>query len=539
MTTLHSSTKIAILCLPGLQSFLSDIVEWLEPRCDIRICYSDNPQEIAAAVSWADIIWLEWANAVAAGLTRNTALLENKHVICRLHSYEVFESSLAKIEWSRIGDLICIAPHILEIATQRVPDLERLCGRISIIPNGIDLHRFTFKRRQKGFNLAYLGYINYKKGPMLLLQILKALVRIDSRYSLSIAGRIQDARYSLYFKQMIAAMELTANIRFDGWVDDVNNWLADKDYILCTSIFESQGMGVMEAMACGIKPIIHNFVGAHRIYPSAYLWDSVPEGVDLIRSETYDSAEYRRWIEHRYSLGEQLCKLGHLFNTCCQGRQRRESGSVIVVSPEFVSNTPDTIDAATPPALPPQVEATLRKCVQPGMRVLDMGWGSGAAAQFMASLGAAVTVVDPSPAAIAAAQRDGDDRRIKCRLTEYSQLNLPSAFDVVTIIDTLQMISGDEMDPFIKTVARHLSVKGVVYLNGKDGRYLDYVHDRKDAAADQQLVAHLPESILSAFARNGLLVYHINLYGETRPMDSGEYLFTTRNAFRRTFGTES
>ena len=54
--------KMAVLCLPGLQSFLGDIVASLNTKYEIQTCYSRNGQEIEAAVRWADVVWIEWVN---------------------------------------------------------------------------------------------------------------------------------------------------------------------------------------------------------------------------------------------------------------------------------------------------------------------------------------------------------------------------------------------------------------------------------------------------------------------------------------------
>ena len=42
-------TKIAVLCLPGLQSFLGDIVDYLKTKYDVRTCYSNNNFHICSS----------------------------------------------------------------------------------------------------------------------------------------------------------------------------------------------------------------------------------------------------------------------------------------------------------------------------------------------------------------------------------------------------------------------------------------------------------------------------------------------------------
>ncbi|MDI5789453.1 hypothetical protein PO124_16530 [Bacillus licheniformis] len=52
---------------------------------------------------------------------------------------------------------------------------------------------------------------------------------------------------------MIDELRLTDSVQFDGWQDDMNQYLEDKHYLICTSLLESQHMSAMEAMAKGIN----------------------------------------------------------------------------------------------------------------------------------------------------------------------------------------------------------------------------------------------------------------------------------------------
>ena len=307
--------KIAVLCLPGLQSFLGDIVDYLKTKYDVRTCYSNNNQEIESAIRWADVVWIEWANELTVAITNHPTMLDSKCVICRLHSYEAFAGYAKKINWDKISDLIFVAKHIKDIVLQQVPSLSNRVKNIHIVPNGIDLDRFPFKDSSKGTNLAYAGHINYKKGPMLLLHAFRELVAVDKKYKLFIAGDFQDARYQLYFNQMIKEMNLDKNVQIDGWIKDVNTWFEDKNYIVSTSLLESQQLSLCEAMAKGIKPVIHNFVGAKGVYPEKYIWDTIPEFVYKVTEDGYNSLKYRKFIEQKYSLNTQLKKIENILNT--------------------------------------------------------------------------------------------------------------------------------------------------------------------------------------------------------------------------------
>jgi glycosyltransferase involved in cell wall biosynthesis len=128
------------------------------------------------------------------------------------------------------------------------------------------------------------------------LQILKKLADIDKRYILQVAGSFQDSRYKIYLEYMINEMGLQDNIILYGWVDDMDGFWKDKNYLLHTSTFESFGYAIFEAMARGIKPVIHNFRGAKELYPKKAIFNTVDEAVNKIISRDYNSNEYRDWI---------------------------------------------------------------------------------------------------------------------------------------------------------------------------------------------------------------------------------------------------
>lgn len=306
-----NKSKVAVICPAGMESFLGDIVDFLQTKYEVKTCYSTNIQEVDSTIKWADIVWLEWANELTINLTNHPEdILKDKHTICRLHSYEAFEGFANNINWNNINDLIFVAEHIKNIVVQQVPKLLQIVRGIHVIPNGIDMNKFSFKERAIGKNLAFVGSINHKKGPLLLLHAFRELVKLDREYKLFIAGAFQDTRYQLYFAQMIQEMDLENNIQLDGWIEDINPWLEDKQYIVCTSVLEGHPVGIMEAMARGLKPLIHNFVGAKGIYPDKYLWNTITDFVRITTETSYNPSEYRNFIATNYSLNKQIESIG-------------------------------------------------------------------------------------------------------------------------------------------------------------------------------------------------------------------------------------
>ena len=73
---------------------------------------------------------------------------------------------------------------------------------IANIANGINMHKFQYRHKERGKNLAYIGSLNMKKNPALLLHNFKRLVEIDDEYRLFVAGKYQDDVLKQYMDYM-------------------------------------------------------------------------------------------------------------------------------------------------------------------------------------------------------------------------------------------------------------------------------------------------------------------------------------------------
>ena len=90
--------------------------------------------------------------------------------------------------------------------------------------------------------------------------------------------------------------------------------LADKHYIVSTSMIESQGMGVLEAMAVGLKPVVHNFPGSEGTFGKEWLFNTADEFCGQILNGYYQPGRYRKFVEERYPLSGQLDSIGSMFS---------------------------------------------------------------------------------------------------------------------------------------------------------------------------------------------------------------------------------
>lgn len=309
---LDGNKKIVFFHRSGMDSFLGDIINSLSLEYEVRKIEVTNYSQIDDGMEWADICWFEWCDELIAYGSKHK-LASSKKIICRLHRYEALTEYPKQVNWCNVDRLIIVTEHLKKFLLAQIPEIEKQV-KIVTINNGVDIDKYDLKERTNGYNLAYVGYLHSRKNPVLLLQIMSKLVSINKRYKLYIAGVFQDSLQEMYFNYQIHEMHLEQNIIYQGWQKDIPKWLNDKNYILSTSIHESFGYGIVEAMCRGIKPVIHNFLFAKEIWDEKYMFNTIDEAVTMITDGEYNSYDYRNSIEKKYSLREQMDKINKLIN---------------------------------------------------------------------------------------------------------------------------------------------------------------------------------------------------------------------------------
>ena len=282
-------------------SFLAPLIPALSEHYEVRFLSAPPGPELAAAIAWADIVWLEWCWDHAAWAT-TSGVLAGKPCVVRLHSVEALQTDYpARVDWSRVDALVTVGEDIDALVRERFP-ASAAAGARHVVANGIDLARFAPGAPDRR-RIGWVGHVEPKKNPMLMLQVMHALNRQEAGYSLHVAGAFTDLRTLRYLQRMMPRLGLQGCVRFEGEVADMPAWYADKGVLLSTTMYESFGLNIGEAMAVGAFPVVHDFPGADLLWPQECLLASVEEAVALIRAAR--PGLYRGWVAERYGLAQQ------------------------------------------------------------------------------------------------------------------------------------------------------------------------------------------------------------------------------------------
>jgi glycosyltransferase involved in cell wall biosynthesis/2-polyprenyl-3-methyl-5-hydroxy-6-metoxy-1,4-benzoquinol methylase len=541
--TARERLKIVFFVKEGMDSFLGGIIEGLDSKYWVRKMIVRDFTQVDEGMKWADICWFEWCDELVIYGSKHQ-MAEQKKIICRLHSYEAFTDYPDKVNWTNVDKVIFVAEHIKNYLLEKNGCIKN--DRTIIIPNGINVDKYAFKQREPGYNIAYVGYINYKKGPMLLLHVFKAIFDKDSRYKLYIAGKYQDARYELYFKQMVKELGMQSNVFFEGWQENIDKWLEDKNYIISTSLLEGNPVGIMEAMSQGIKPVIHNFVGARRMYPAKYVWNTINEAVDMVISDRYDSFEYHDFVKDKFSLDLQLKRVDLMISdiamkvnnssstvpNCSAGAIERSGNNsenpVVNYYNNFLSYLKNDRMRTNPRH--EYLKRNLSSIIKPDYKVLDLGCGIGITTEHIKSLGVSKVIgVDLSPELIRYARETV--KGIEFIVHDITSLDLSEEFDVISLCDVVEHVPMDLYGDLFKTIRKHLKAQGLVYMSIPDFEFQNFI--RKNRPDLMQIIDNsISYSMIDQLCeRNGLKIKFFNIYGIDLDNQYNEYLLCNREYF--------
>ncbi|MHC5157913.1 MAG: glycosyltransferase [Planctomycetota bacterium] len=302
--------KIAFFCGADGPGFLKDIMEYTRRRYPVRFFEGKTAQDVLDLMQWSDISWFEWCTELAR---IGTNLPKVCRTIIRLHRYEAHIDWPQLINWDNADMLMTVGNEwVMHAIRHSVSDIDQRTTLVTV-PNGVDVDAIDYKPRQPGKKIAFVAKLRMVKNPMLLVQCMAQLLKIDPEYKLYMAGERHDLLLRHYLEHAANELGISHAFIYDDFQDDILGWLNDKNFIVSTSVIESQGMGILEAMAAGIKPVVYNFPGARGIFGAAPLFNTPEQFCQKILDTSYRSHQYRQFVEQRYPLRQQLLRVNEIF----------------------------------------------------------------------------------------------------------------------------------------------------------------------------------------------------------------------------------
>tara|TARA_Y100001954_G_C15823143_1_gene610941 strand:+ start:4921 stop:5976 length:1056 start_codon:yes stop_codon:yes gene_type:complete len=270
-------------------------------------------EESFAKLGQANIIICEWALGNSVWYSKHVNKYQKLYI--RFHRQEIETEFPAKIQWSSVNNIIFVSSHFLTKACSKFDIPQK---KAMFIPNYVDTQQYTTtKASGSRYNLGIIGIVPRMKRFDLALNLLKQLRQIEPRFNLRVKGKLpgdypwmvkreeEMKWYEHQFSRINEDKHLSSAVHFDGWGDDVPEWLEGINFILSVSDFEGTHQAVAEGAASGAVPVILSWQGAKATYPHAWCHENLDSMAESILKHNHNDtkgAKYAKIIKKRYDL---------------------------------------------------------------------------------------------------------------------------------------------------------------------------------------------------------------------------------------------
>jgi len=257
-----------------------------------------------------DTVFCEWCceNAV----WHSTHKRPGTRLIVRLHRFEAFLDFPDRVQWDNVDALIVVSEHFRDRMVQR-HGVDP--ARVRVLPQYVDWHALRRdKLPEARFTLGLVGINPFEhKRFDRALDFLAALRARDDRFRLAVRSampweiqwvwdRRDDtrARFEELFARIFADPDLSASVRFDPVGPDMEEWYRGIGTILSSSDSEGCHTAVIEGMASGCLPVVHDWPGARSLFAPhvhADMRDAIPEVIAF--ADRHDPGPARHALARR------------------------------------------------------------------------------------------------------------------------------------------------------------------------------------------------------------------------------------------------
>jgi len=225
---------------------------------------------------------------------------------------EVWAGQATAVQWSKVTGVTFIAEHIANMVLPKINPPPK----VALIKPGINLDKFTLKKPEPHGPPIKLAYVvgdkriwDVKRFDICLMLLRDLLDTTGYEWQLYVRGTYSThEQYNDYCEHLLDNLGLRENVIWTERVEDMNEWLEDKDFFLLPSTKEAFSYATAEAMAKGIKPIIGNWRSADINWKPFYC-KTIGQMFSRILESNYDPQAYRKFIEENYNEKRYLDEL--------------------------------------------------------------------------------------------------------------------------------------------------------------------------------------------------------------------------------------
>jgi len=156
--------------------------------------------------------------------------------------------------------ITAVSINVMENAVKLGLDREKCI----VIPNGVDLDFFKTDKqfRENPRKIVYVGRLLANKGPQILLQSAKSVIRKIPDIQFLIVG---DGPLLAKLDKFCKENNLNSNVKLLGRLEDIRPIMNESDLYVRPSYLDGMPLGVLEAMAMGLPVLATDIAGTKEL----------------------------------------------------------------------------------------------------------------------------------------------------------------------------------------------------------------------------------------------------------------------------------
>jgi glycosyltransferase involved in cell wall biosynthesis len=223
-----------------------------------------------------DTVFCEWCCENAVWHSQNKR--KGTKLIVRLHRFEAFRDFPVRVNWAAVDTLIVVSDHFRDIMVDQYGVNP---ARIHVMPQYIDwpaLQRPKLAEARFHLGLVGINPFDHKRFDR-AIDFLAALRAQDPRFQLVVRSLMpwqidwvwenrsdHRAQFLEVFRRIYTEPLLRGAVRFDPAGPDMEEWYRGIGTILSSSDSEGCHTSVIEGMASGCYPVVHDWPGARSLF---------------------------------------------------------------------------------------------------------------------------------------------------------------------------------------------------------------------------------------------------------------------------------
>lgn len=266
---------------------------------DLTVTDTLSADELGTLSEDKDVLFSMWCNQAVGYWTQN---FPEKKIVTYLRRFELWNDTfMNSIDFRHLDGMIWLNNYYAETFNELVGHNHDNI-RHWMIPNGIDLDEWPMRNGEGNpYKIALVASMKHVKNIPLAAAILLDLPKAYHIYHIGLHAEGYTGELFAYIKNLGLKDRWHWEPRIEP--SEVQEWLKDKGILLNPSVNEGNPNCVIEAMAMGIKPVIHAWPGAYSQFPEDLIFKTVTDACHIIKNNKNNTPEiFRDWIKNNFSI---------------------------------------------------------------------------------------------------------------------------------------------------------------------------------------------------------------------------------------------